>query len=204
MSRRPWPNVTRPLVPIALYWSTDFPHPATCWPNSQKQVISQFAEAGIPDVDRDKIIRGNALKTFGLEINRLLLGRPPMVALFLQVTAALSKNFDREVNTMAGVLADLRVLDLSWGIAGPMATMLLADNGADVTKIEPPGGDPFRSQLGYKVWQRGKRSAVLDLKNPLDKATFLTLAKHADILVESFRPGVTQRLGIDFSQHYTH
>jgi len=99
---------------------------------------------------------------------------------------------------MAGVLEGLRVLDVSWGIAGPMTAMLLADQGADVTKIEPPGGDPFRSQLGYKVWQRGKRSAVLDLKNPADKATFLTLAKHADILVESYTPGVTERLGIDF------
>ena len=65
---------------------------------------------------------------------------------------------------MPGVLDGVRVLDLSWGVAGPMATMLMADQGAQVTKIEPPGGDPFRSELGYKVWQRGKRSAVLDLK----------------------------------------
>ena len=99
---------------------------------------------------------------------------------------------------MSAVLNGLRVLDLSWGIAGPMTTMLLADHGADVIKIEPPGGDPFRSQLGYKVWQRGKRSAVLDLKNGADKEVFFTLVKHADVLVESFSPGVTQRLGIDF------
>lgn len=99
---------------------------------------------------------------------------------------------------MAGVLENLRVLDVSWGIAGPMTAMLLGDQGADVTKIEPPGGDPFRSQLGYKVWQRGKRSAVLDLKNADDKAVFLDLARHADVLIESYRPGVTERLGIDF------
>jgi predicted TIM-barrel fold metal-dependent hydrolase len=49
-----------------LYWSTDFPHPATCWPNSQSQVVSQFAEAGIPDADRRKIVSENALRTFGL------------------------------------------------------------------------------------------------------------------------------------------
>ncbi len=64
------------------------------------------------------------------------------------------------------------MLDLSWGIAGPMAAMLLADQGADVTKIEPPGGDPFRAQLGYRAWQRGKRSAVLDLKSAEDRDAF--------------------------------
>jgi len=99
---------------------------------------------------------------------------------------------------MAGVLDGLRVLDLSWGIAGPMTAMLLADHGAQVTKIEPPGGDPFRSQLGYRVWQRAKRSAVLDLKNAADRASFLALAAYADVLVESFSPGVTERLGIDY------
>ena len=99
---------------------------------------------------------------------------------------------------MPAVLEKIRVLDLSWGIAGPMATMLLADNGADVTKIEPPGGDPFRNQLGYKVWQRGKRSAVLDLKAAADKKTFLALVQAADVLVESYAPGTTQKLGIDY------
>jgi len=52
--------------PDCLYWSTDFPHPATCWPNSQKQVKSQFAEAGIPEADRRKIVCDNALRTFAL------------------------------------------------------------------------------------------------------------------------------------------
>jgi crotonobetainyl-CoA:carnitine CoA-transferase CaiB-like acyl-CoA transferase len=99
---------------------------------------------------------------------------------------------------MAGVLDKLKVLDLTWGIAGPMATMLLGDNGADVVKIEPPGGDPFRNQLGYKVWQRGKRSAILNLKDADDKKIFLALAKTADVLVESFAPGTTGKLGIDY------
>src|SRR5579864_6628671 len=99
---------------------------------------------------------------------------------------------------MTGVLDGIRVLDLSWGIAGPMTTMLLADHGAAVTKIEPPGGDPFRSQLGYHVWQRGKRSAVLDLRATGDRESFLSLARHADVLVESYSPGVTRRLGIDY------
>ena len=98
------------------------------------------------------------------------------------------------------VLEGLEVLDLSWGIAGPMATMLLADHGASVTRIEPPGGDPFRTQLGYRTWQRGKRSAVLDLKTAADRDCLLALARTADVLVESFAPGVTARLGIDYAR----
>ena len=100
---------------------------------------------------------------------------------------------------MAAALAGLRVLDLSWGIAGPMTAMLLADSGAEVTKIEPPGGDPFRAQLGYRVWQRGKRSALLDLKSSTDRDTLLAHATHADVLVESFSPGTTARLGVDYA-----
>ena len=100
---------------------------------------------------------------------------------------------------MPGVLDGIKVLDLSWGIAGPMATMLLSDHGAEVTRIERPEGDPFADQLGYHVWHRGKRSAVLDLKDEGDLATFKNLAAFADVVVESFRPGVTERLGIDYA-----
>lgn len=97
-----------------------------------------------------------------------------------------------------GVLEDIQVLDLSWGVAGPMAAMILADHGADVIKVEPPGGDPFRPQLGYKAWQRNKRSIVLDLKRETDKAMLLSMASRADVLLESFSPGTTRRLGIDY------
>jgi len=100
---------------------------------------------------------------------------------------------------MAGVLCRLRVLDLSSGIAGPMTAMLLGDHGADVVKIEPPSGDPGRAQLGYRVWQRGKRSAQLNLTSPEDRACFLALAKHADVVIETFAPGEAARLGIDYA-----
>ena len=98
-----------------------------------------------------------------------------------------------------GVLDGLEVLDLSWGISGPMTGMLLADHGARVTKIEPPGGDPWRSQSGYRTWNRGKRSAVLNLKDPLDNERFKALVARADVLLESFSPGTTEKLGIDYS-----
>jgi crotonobetainyl-CoA:carnitine CoA-transferase CaiB-like acyl-CoA transferase len=99
---------------------------------------------------------------------------------------------------MSGVLDGIRVLDLSRGISGPMATMLLVDHGAEVTRIEAPGHDPFRDQPGYHVWNRGKRSAVLDLKTPEDRTTFLALAARADVVVESLPPGKAKALGLDY------
>jgi crotonobetainyl-CoA:carnitine CoA-transferase CaiB-like acyl-CoA transferase len=97
----------------------------------------------------------------------------------------------------SGPFAGLKVLDLSWGIAGPIATMLLADSGADVIRIESPHGDPVRDDVAYRVWHRGKRSAVIDLESVTEREAFLRQAATADVLVESFEPGVTARLGID-------
>ena len=96
-----------------------------------------------------------------------------------------------------GILDGLDVLDLSWGIAGPMTGMLLADHGARVTRIEPPHGDPFGELSGTRVWLRGKRRATLDLRDTDDRAVFLALARRADVVIESFAPGVAATLGID-------
>ena len=98
---------------------------------------------------------------------------------------------------MAGALDGLEVLDLSWGIAGPITTMLLADSGARVTRIERPGGDPAPEPTGAVVWHRGKRSAVLDLATTTDHAAFARLAARADVVVDSFAPGTAARLGVD-------
>src|ERR1700757_274709 len=84
-----------------------------------------------------------------------------------------------------GILEGLDVLDLSWGIAGPMTGMLLADHGARVTRIEPPSGDPFAALSGTSVWLRGKRRATLDLREPVDHDAFLALARRADVVIES-------------------
>ena len=73
---------------------------------------------------------------------------------------------------MAGVLDGLEVLDLSTGLSGPVTTMLLADHGGRVTKIEPPGGEWSRVLSGSRVWNRGKRSAFLDLTDDADRARF--------------------------------
>ena len=101
-----------------------------------------------------------------------------------------------------GPLAGLKVLELGHYIAGPFCTRVLADLGAEVIKIEPPGGDPVRGwgarKDGNPVWfsihGRNKLSVELDLKR--DRATALRLASRADALVENFRPGQLERLGL--------
>ncbi len=104
------------------------------------------------------------------------------------------------VSAAAGPLAGVRVLDLSWGIAGPVGVMLLADMGADVVKIEPPGGDPFRSQPAYHVWNRSRRSVVVDLKSDEGREVFLRLCDRADVVVEAFSPGTMGRLGLSYAE----
>ena len=105
-----------------------------------------------------------------------------------------------------GPLQGIRVVEIASTIAGPACTRLLADFGAEVIKIEPPEGDPVR-QMGRHVGDvslyaasilRGKRSVVLDLKSDDDRAVARALIERADILVENFRPGVMERLGLGY------
>jgi crotonobetainyl-CoA:carnitine CoA-transferase CaiB-like acyl-CoA transferase len=98
---------------------------------------------------------------------------------------------------MAGHLDGLRVLDLTIWRPGPYATQLLAEQGADVLKVEPPGGDPMRSMPDlFDILGAGKRSIVLDLKSDEGRQQCLDLAADADVFVESYRPGVAERLGV--------
>ncbi|PZQ76324.1 MAG: CoA transferase [Variovorax paradoxus] len=109
--------------------------------------------------------------------------------------------------TPAGPLAGVRVLDLSAYIAGPYGCTLLADQGAEVVKIEPPGGDNLRhypSTLAaegraFVGVNRGKLGLSIDLKKPAGRAVLERLLREADVLVHNFRPGVPERLGIDWS-----
>ncbi|GAC1342312.1 MAG: hypothetical protein NVSMB20_18360 [Bradyrhizobium sp.] len=82
-------------------------------------------------------------------------------------------------------LDGIRVLDLSTGIAGPMAAMFLADFGADVVKVEPPSGDPARALPGFAVWNRNKRGIVIDSANPADQSRLDELMAGADVCVTS-------------------
>jgi crotonobetainyl-CoA:carnitine CoA-transferase CaiB-like acyl-CoA transferase len=107
---------------------------------------------------------------------------------------------------VAGPLAGVRVIDCSAVLAGPLSTMILADQGAAVVKVEPPGlGDIVRylgaSRAGVSALfanaNRGKRSIALNLKDPRGLDVFTDMIRDADVLVENFRPGATERLGID-------
>lgn len=109
-------------------------------------------------------------------------------------------------------LQGLRVLDLTRLLPGPVATLRLAELGADVLKIEPPGvGDATRVMMQsaadevaarpgafYRLVNRGKRETRIDLKSDSGRTVLLALARHADVLVESFRPGVMDRLGVGY------
>jgi crotonobetainyl-CoA:carnitine CoA-transferase CaiB-like acyl-CoA transferase len=106
----------------------------------------------------------------------------------------------------AGPLADLRVVDISTVIAGPNCARYLGDFGADVIKVERPGGDSLRemawrdprdgSGLWWQIANRNKRTITLDLKSPADLGVLRRLLHEAHVLVENFRPGTLERLGL--------
>lgn len=109
---------------------------------------------------------------------------------------------------MVSPLAGVRVLEFSQVASGPMAGRMLAELGASVTKVEPPGGDLWRSvsprhggtSARFYSMNRGKRSVVLDLKQPQGLAVARELVARSDVVVENWRPGVARRLGLDWDE----
>jgi crotonobetainyl-CoA:carnitine CoA-transferase CaiB-like acyl-CoA transferase len=99
---------------------------------------------------------------------------------------------------MTQALEGIRLLDFTGGMAGPLATMIFADYGAEVIRVEPPGGDPMWSHPAYLVWNRGKKSIDLDLASEVGQEEVGKLIRGADVLVESFRPGEADSLGIGY------
>jgi alpha-methylacyl-CoA racemase len=106
-----------------------------------------------------------------------------------------------------GPLAGVRVLDFSTLLPGPLATLMLAEAGAEVIKIERPDGEDMRrfepkwgeESVSFAMLNRGKKSVAADLKNPTARQRILDLAKSADVVVEQFRPGVMGRLGLGYA-----
>ncbi len=101
---------------------------------------------------------------------------------------------------MEQALAGFRVLDFGHYIPGPYAAMLLAEQGAEVIKIEPPDGDPFRSEKGFVVLNRSKKGMVIDLKKEDGKKIARELIKEADVVIENFKPDTADRLGIGYDE----
>ena len=99
---------------------------------------------------------------------------------------------------MTQVFDGITVLDFSQGMAGSVATMVMSDFGADVVKVEPPGGDPYRAHPASLLWNRGKKSVVLDLGTTEGRKQAKALARSADAVVESFVPGDAAALGVDY------
>ncbi|MFI9759396.1 CaiB/BaiF CoA transferase family protein [Streptomyces sp. NPDC051963] len=95
-----------------------------------------------------------------------------------------------------GPLSGVRVVELAGIGPGPFAAMLLADLGADVVRVDRPGGSALGVDPAYDVTNRNKRSVVVDLKSPDGPARVLDLAARADVLIEGYRPGVAERLGV--------
>src|SRR3954451_24213821 len=98
---------------------------------------------------------------------------------------------------MPQVFEGLRVVDVTSGPVGGMATMVLADFGADVVKVEPPGGDRFRTLAAAPLWLRGKRSVTADLRTAEGRADLHRLVTGADVLVVGGPPSRPRRWGVD-------
>jgi len=98
---------------------------------------------------------------------------------------------------VSGALTGFRVLDFGQYVAGPLAAMLLCEQGAEVIRIDPPGGPRDLSAAGA-IFNRGKASIVLDLKSEADRHVALQLVDTADLLIENFRPGKFATLGLGY------
>ncbi|MDF0725512.1 CoA transferase [Cytobacillus sp. S13-E01] len=109
------------------------------------------------------------------------------------------------------MLEGIRIIDFSQYLPGPHTTLRLAEMGAEVIKVEPPRGDPARASIGkedtgfvFQAQNRNKKSITLNLKDDNDRGTAISLMKSSDVVIESFRPGVTERLGIGYADIVKH
>src|SRR5262249_19798465 len=132
--------------------------------------------------------------------------REPPRAGFCPAIGSSRTGRDPMTDTRLGPLAGVRVLDLTEHMAGPYCTMILGDMGAEVIKVERPGGGDSSRAMGdgtprnpyFRYINRNKKSLTLDYKPPRGRAIFLALADRADVLVENYRPTVMDRAGLGY------
>src|SRR5581483_5546291 len=153
-------------------------------------------QSGAKRQARSRGLTARAAETQRLSAERLTANdRPPILPLTMTDT-----------NGHTGPLAGVRIVEFSEIIAGPFGGMLLADMGADVIKVEPPTGEPWRGfqplglreGRGYISLNRGKRGITLDLNTPEARAVAHELARRADVIIINYRPDVAKKLGIDY------
>ena len=160
-----------------IVWEGDFPHRTCTYPDSRRYIEDSLL--GVPDDERRTILAENAIALFNLD-------------------GGLARTYRGEAG-MTSVFAGIAVVDLTQGMAGPMAAMILADNGAEVIKVEPPSGDWARALPGFLMWNRGKKSVVLNLNGR--EADDMDAARHlvegADVVLSSFRPGSAAASALD-------
>ena len=101
---------------------------------------------------------------------------------------------------MTTPLEGIRVVQLCNSVLDAQAGQMLADFGAEVVQIEPPGGSSLRSHPSFPLWGRGKRSVELDVRSPEGRAFAQDLIARADVVVEAYRPGVADRLGVGYAE----
>src|SRR5262245_35209424 len=114
-------------------------------------------------------------------------------------TGTTSQTGTKRGGNNVSALEGLRIVELGRGMAGAMAGMFLAENGATVVKVEPPGGVPYRHEPSFLVWDRGKESVVADLGTDAGRAAVHDLLAWADGAIEDFRPGGADRLGVGWT-----
>ena len=118
----------------------------------------------------------------------------------------IGNRFEHELHNMPGPLEGIKVLDITAFINGPSATGQMAENGAEVLKVEPKNGEGMRTAAGasgvyfagFELFNRGKKSMTLDLKHPDSKEVMKRLVKWADVLAENFKPGTLDGLGFSY------
>src|SRR6195952_3004929 len=112
-------------------------------------------------------------------------------------TGRIDRRFGRSgEHKVSEIFAGIRVVDLTQGMAGSLVTMILADYGADVIRLEPPGGDPMWEHPAYLLWQRGKKSVEADWDSAEGRVAAQQLVAGADLFIHTLRPGEAETLGL--------
>src|SRR6195952_360884 len=112
-------------------------------------------------------------------------------------TGRIDRRFGRSgEHKVSQIFAGIRVIDLTQGMAGALVTMILADYGAEVIRLEPPGGDPMWEHPAYLLWNRGKKSVEVNWTTDAGRTQARQLVQSADVFIERLRPGEAEQPGL--------